>query len=516
MSSPANTFEATAFGQKETTASEKVPAPARREPSRNRPLVVLLGALATVLTLVSNRYGYYHDELYFLVSGKHPAWGYPDQPPLTPLLARLGDALAPGEVWALRVPATVCTVLTVLFVALLVRELGGSLRAELIAAGAFSCSTMVLITGHVLGTSTTDLTFVAALSWLLCRLIRTGNDRLWLIIGLVLGVGLLNKMTLALWVFAVLVALVLVGPRRIMYSRWFLVSAVLSLALWTPYLLWQAQHDWPQLTMASVLREQAAQGGSLGLLPYQVVVGPLLLPLCVAGGVWLWRSFRVFAVTFIVFAALLMITGGKATYLASAYPAVFAGAGIAADHWLRKRQRAITLYGVLALSLLIAAPLGLPLLPERTAVAYGKALTVDQARSQLGWPELADSVARAMNQLSPAERSRAVIYTYSYGQAAALERYGPARGLPSAYSGHNGFANWGPPPDSADIAVVVDGFRRTGPSDVPEWTRQACQTLTQAGAVEAPTATRERGKPIWICQLREPWSTLWPHLTRLG
>ncbi|QNE19106.1 glycosyltransferase family 39 protein [Kribbella qitaiheensis] len=502
------------------TASEEVglSAPVRREASRNRPLLALLGGLATVLTLVSNRYGYYHDEMYFLVSGQHPAWGYPDQPPLTPLLARLGDALAPGEVWALRIPATVCTVLTVLFVALLVRELGGARRAELIAAGAFSCSTMVLITGHVLGTSTTDLTFVAALSWLLCRLIRTGNDRLWLVIGLVLGVGLLNKMTLALWVFAALIALVLVGPRRIMHSRWFLVGGLVAAAFWTPYLLWQANHDWPQLTMASALRAQAAQGGSLGLLPYQVVVGPLLLPLCVVGGVWLWRTrqYRVFAVTFIVFTALLMATGGKATYLASAYPAVFAGAGIAADRWMRSRRRALTLYGVLGLSLLIAAPLGLPLLPERTAIAYGKMLGVDQARSQSGWPELADSVARATNQLSPAERSRAVVYAYSYGQAAALQRYGPARGLPQAYSGHNGFGYWGPPPDSSDIAIVVDGFRRTGPGDVPEWTHQACQTLTRAGTIEAPTATREKGKPIWICQLREPWSALWPQLIRLG
>ncbi|MEU0089583.1 glycosyltransferase family 39 protein [Kribbella sp. NPDC006257] len=502
------------------TASEEVglSAPVRREPGRHRPLLALLGGLATVLTLLSNRYGYYHDEMYFLVSGQHPAWGYPDQPPLTPLLARLGNALAPGEVWALRIPATVCTVLTVLFVALLVREMGGSRRAELLAAGAFSCSTMVLITGHVLGTSTTDLTFVAALSWLLARLIRTGNSRLWLVIGVVLGVGLLNKMTLALWVFAALTALVLVGPRRILYSRWFLVAGLVALGLWTPYLLWQANHDWPQLTMASVLREQAAQGGSLGLLPYQVVVGPLLLPLCVAGGVWLWRNrqYRVFAGTFITFTALLMATGGKATYLASAYPAVFAGFGIAADRWMHSSRRELTLYGVLGLSLVIAAPLGLPLLPERAAVSYGNALTVDQARSQIGWPELADSVARAMHQLAPAERSRTVIYAYNYGQASALQRFGPARGLPQAYSGHNGFGYWGPPPDSANIAIVVDGSRRTGPEDVPEWTRQGCAVLTRAGTVENPTPTREKGKPIWICQLRQPWSTLWPHLTRLG
>ncbi|WBQ08276.1 glycosyltransferase family 39 protein [Kribbella sp. CA-293567] len=501
-----------------TASEEAAPAAPARRTDRNRPLLLLLGAVAAVLTLLSNRYGYYHDEMYFLVSGQHPAWGYPDQPPLTPLLARLGDAVAPGEVWAVRIPATICTVLTVLFVALMVRELGGSRRAELIAAGAFSCSTMVLITGHVLGTSTTDLAFVAALSWLLCRLIRTGDTRLWLVVGPVLGVGLLNKMTLALWVFAVLVALVCVGPRRIMFSRWFLVAGLVALAFWTPYLLWQADHDWPQLTMASALREQAAQGGSLGLLPYQVVVGPFLLPLCVAGMVWLWRSsqFRVFTVTFVVFAGLLMLTGGKATYLAGAYAAVFAGAGLAVDHWMRSRSRALTLYGVLGLSLLLAAPLGLPLLPVRTAISFGNALTVDQARSQSGWPELADSVADAMEQLTPAERSRAVVYASSYGQAAALQRFGPSRGLPQAYSGHNGFATWGPPPDSADIAIVVDGYRRTGPGDVPDWTQQACRTLGQAGVVAAPTATREKGKPIWLCHLRQPWSALWPRLTRLG
>ncbi|WP_185442609.1 ArnT family glycosyltransferase [Kribbella qitaiheensis] len=484
------------------------PTSVRRE--SNRPLLVLLGLVATVLTLVSNRYGYYNDEMYFLVSGRHPAWSYPDQPPLTPLLARFGDSLAPGQVWALRIPATVCAVLTVLFVALLVREMGGSRRAELIAATAFSCSTMVLITGHVLRTSTTDLCFAAALSWLLSRLIATRNHRLWLVIGLVLGIGLLNKMLLALWVFAVLVALILVGPRRILHSRWFLAACLIATALWTPYLSWQANHDWPQLTMASVLRAQA-----LGLLPSQVIVGPLLLPLCVAGLVWLWRSqFRLFAVAFIVFAALLMATGGKATYLAGAYPGVFAGAGIAADQWVRSRRNALALYGVLGLSLLIAAPIGLPLLPERTAVSLGNALGFDQARGQSGWPAVADAVARAMNQLTPAERSRTVIYTYSYTQASAIQLFGPARDLPPAYSGHNGFAYWGPPPDSADIAVVVDDS--SSPEEVPEWTRQACQSLEPAAMVETPIATRERGRLIWICHLREPWSTLWPHLTRVG
>ncbi|WP_350277762.1 glycosyltransferase family 39 protein [Kribbella sp. HUAS MG21] len=489
--------------------------PVRRDTPRNRPLLILLGVLAVALTAVSGRYGYYHDEMYFVISGRHPAWGYPDQPPLTPLLARLADAVAPGQVWALRIPATVCTVLTVAFTALSVREMGGSRRAELLAAAAISCSSLVLITGHVLGTSTTDLCFTAALTWLLTRLIRTGNQRLWLVIGVVLGVGLLNKVMLALWAFAAVVALVLAGRRRLLHSRWFFGAGVVAVALWSPYLVWQAQHGWPQLGMASALRAKGSLGGAAGMLPYQIVIGPLLLPLCVVGLVWLWRGpFRVFALTYVVFALLLMATGGKATYLSGAYPAVFAGAGIAVDRWIRTRRRSLTVYGALGLSALIAAPLGLPLLPERAAVAAGSAMGIDQARSQLGWPEVADAAARALNQLSPDERSRAVVYADNYGQASAIEFYGPARGLPQVYSGHNGYALWGPPPDSADIAVVIDGDRRTG-AEVPDWTRQACESLTRAATIETTVATRERGKPVWICDLREPWSVLWPRLTRL-
>jgi 4-amino-4-deoxy-L-arabinose transferase-like glycosyltransferase len=249
----------------------EVRSPVRR--GVNRPLLILLGLLAAVLTVLSNRYGYYNDEMYFLVSGRHPAWGYPDQPPLTPLLARLGDALAPGHVWALRIPATASAVLTVLFVALSAREMSASRRAEFLAAAALSCSTLVLITGHVLRTSTTDLCFTAALTWLLCRLIRTGNDRLWLVIGLVLGLGLLNKMLLAFWALAVLIALLLVGPRHILTSRHLPAAALIATALWTPYLLWQANHDWPQFKMASVLR---TQGSPVDVLTQQLIIGPLL------------------------------------------------------------------------------------------------------------------------------------------------------------------------------------------------------------------------------------------------
>ncbi len=478
----------------------------------SRPLLVLLGLLAVVLTVLSNRYGYYNDEMYFLVSGKHPAWGYPDQPPLTPMLARLGDALAPGQVWALRLPATASAVLTVLFVALSAREMGASRRAELLAATAFSCSTLVLITGHVLRTSTTDLCFTAALTWLLCRLIRTRNDKLWLVIGLVLGVGLLNKMLLALWALAVLAALLLTGPRRILHSRWLPPAALLATAFWTPYLLWQANHHWPQFEMASVLR---TQGSPIDVLTQQLIIGPLLLPLCIAGATWLWRTqYRFFTLAFIAFAALLIATGGKATYLAGAYPALFAAAGIATDHWLSTRRRTVLLYGVLGLSLLAAAPVGLPLLPERAAVDYGNALGFDQARGQSGWPAVADATAAAMHQLTPAERDRAVVYAYSYTQASAIELFGPERGLPTAYSGHNAFANWPRPPDSADIVLIVTDS--TSAIDAPAWTYRACDTIGPSATVATPIATRERDRVIWTCHLREPWSALWPRLARIG
>jgi 4-amino-4-deoxy-L-arabinose transferase-like glycosyltransferase len=477
-------------------------------------------AVAAALVATSARYGYHRDELYFLVAGRdHPAWGYPDQPPLAPLIVGLMDRIAPGSVAVFRLPSALAAAVSVVLAALLAREFGGGRRAQLLAAAGVAVSAVTLVTGHFVTTTTFDVLFSAALCWLVARAIRVGDGRLLAPAGLLLGVGLLNKDLVGVLAVALLVAIALVGPRWMLRSRWLLVGAVAATLLGLPYLLWQGAHGWPQVTMARQIAGGDDQGGRLGFLPFQLVlVSPFLAPVWVAGLVRLFRGtegrpFRAFGVMYLVLAAGYLATGGKAYYLAGAYPVLLASGAIAVDGWLRRgagRLRATLLAVAIGLSAVVGAVVGLSVLP---ASRLGPVLAVNpDAGEMVGWPELTAAVAAAWYGLPESDRARAVVLTANYGEAGALQRYGPQRGLPRPYSGHNGFADWGVPPDPATVAVVL-GYR---PQRLVGSVFARCE---QVGRVDNGQGVdnEEQGGPVLVCRdpLR-PWSSMWPDLRHLG
>ncbi len=249
------------------------------------PLLGLAGAVALLLIVFAGRYGYHRDELYFLRAGRELAFGYVDQPPLTPLLARAMDELRPGSLVALRLPSALAAGLLVLITGLIAREFGGGRAAQLLAAACMAVSSILLITGHLLSTTTVDLLAWAALSWLLVRALRDGGPA-WLLAGVVAGVALQNKVQPAFLLAAVVLGVLAVGPRRSLASVWPWLGGGVALALWAPNLVWQAANGWPQLELA-----EAIAAGSSGtsepwylFLPFQLVlVSPLLVPVWALG-----------------------------------------------------------------------------------------------------------------------------------------------------------------------------------------------------------------------------------------
>lgn len=161
------------------------------------PLLALAGLVALVLIALAGGYGYHSDELYFLVAGDHLAWSYPNQGPVTPLIARAMNELAPGSLTALRIPSALMTAGTIFVTGALAREFGGGRRAQLIAASCAAVASVVLVVGHLLSTTTFDLLAWALITWLTVRIIRTGETRLWLVVGLITGLALLNKPLIA-------------------------------------------------------------------------------------------------------------------------------------------------------------------------------------------------------------------------------------------------------------------------------------------------------------------------------
>ena len=296
------------------------------------PVAGVAGCVAAVLVAMAGRYGYHRDELYYLAAGRHLAWGYPDQPPLVPLLARLSWQVAPGSVVVLRLPSAFAAAVVVAVAGLLARELGGQRAAQLVAAASMAVASLLLGAGHLLSTTTFDLLAWALLLWLVVRVLRTGNQRLWLVVGVVAGIGLLNKDLVAFLMAAVVAGIAVAGPRRIFASPWLWIGGTLAVVLWAPYLLWQARHGWPQLEVS-----RAIAAGSSGtsapralFVPEQLgLVSPFLAPIWIAGLVRLFRDpalrwCRAVGWAYVLLAAVFLALGGKPYYLGGMFPVLLA------------------------------------------------------------------------------------------------------------------------------------------------------------------------------------------------
>jgi 4-amino-4-deoxy-L-arabinose transferase-like glycosyltransferase len=485
------------------------------------PVTAIAAGLAGLLVAFSGRYGYHRDELYFLAAGRHLAWGYPDQPAFVPLLARLMSGLAPGSLVVLRLPSAVAAAALVLLTALIARELGAERRAQVIAAACIAVAPLVIGSGHLLSTTTFDLPAWALATWLVLRILRTGDDRLWLAVGLVTGAGLFDSDLIALLMLSVVAGLVIAGPRRPFRSPWLYAGGAIALALWAPYLAWQASHGWPELAIA---RSIAAGGSGTSaprwqIVPFQLVlVGVWLSPVLVAGLVALLRGgalrwCRALGVAYLVLIGVVTVTGGKPYYLGGLAPLLLAAGAQPALDWLRRgRQRLRAALAAAAVTLtLTALPVTLPVLSVASVHATPITALNYDAGETIGWPAYVREVAAVYRALPAPERSSAIVLASNYGEAGAVQRFGPADGLPAAYSGHNGFWYWGPPPAWATTAVAV-GFGQQALAPV-------CGSLRLAGHLDNHVGVHddEQGAPVWVCgSLRGSWRALWPRLRAFG
>lgn len=475
----------------------------------------LVSAATTVtLVLLAGRYGYHRDELYFLLAGRHLDWGYVDQGPLVPALARLLDTIAPGNLVVLRTPSALLAGVAVLLVAAIARELGGGRGAQTFAAVLAALSGIVLASGHLLSTTTVDLLVWLAAVWCAVRLLRTGDSRWALGIGLALGVGMLSKLLPALLAVGLIAGVLIAGPRRLLRDRWVLAAAGVAVLLAAPNLIWQAAHGFPQLGVAASISDgDSSYSGRVDALTLQfVIISPYAVPIWIAGLVALlrrpaWRAYRAVGWAWLVVVGIVLIAGGKGYYDAPLLLVLTAAGVLVTIAWASRGsirlRRGLLVLGVVPF-LLPNIVLLLPVLPAERLPGFVVDVNYDSGET-IGWPAFADSLAAVHSGLSPEERSRAVILTGNYGEAGAVARYGPARGLPRAYSGHNSMVDFGRPPADADVVIAV-GWERPDPLNA--W----FETCTLAGRVDQQVEVEndENGGPIHVCRgLRRPWAQIW-------
>jgi len=486
-----------------------------------RPVLIVAGALAALLIAFSSRYGYHRDELYFIACGRRLAWGYPDQPPLVPLLAKLMTGIAPNSVVVLRLPAALASAALVVLTGLIAREFGAQRSAQVLAAAAVAVAPLVIGAGHLLSTTTFDLPAWALITWLVVRILRTGDQRLWLWVGIAAGVGLFDSDLVAFLLMAIVVGLAVTGPRRAFGSPWLYIGGVIALAMWAPYLAWQARYGWPELAISRSI----ANGGSGSstprweLLPFQIgLLGPALSPMWITGLVRLFRGGalswgRALGVAYVVLAVVFIATGGKAYYLGGMFPVlVGAGAQPAAD-WLRRGRataRAWLLAAAFALTL-TALPVTLPVVPAAELHDTPIVAVNYDAGETLAWPAYAAEIASVYRSLPAAQRSAAIVLGSNYGESGAVDQFGAADGLPHAYGVQNAYWYWGPPPSSAAVVVAV-GFDRGQLTPVCGRLRLAAHLDNHLGVNDD-----EQGAPVWVCtDRRRQWTATWRGLRDLG
>ncbi len=425
--------------------------------------LTIAGCVFAILLAFAGRYGYHRDELYFLEAGRHLAWGYPDQPPFVPLLARLMDDLAPGSVTVLRLPSAIAAAAIAPLTAALTRQFGGERNAQLLAAGSIAVSVVLLGAGHTLNTTTFDLLAWVLILLLVVAILRGGDERMWLAVGLLAGAGLLDSDLVAFLLAALLGGIAIAGPRRTFRSPWLWAGGIVAAAMWAPYLVWQARHGWPELTVSRGIAN-GASGTSTPrwlFLPEQLaIVSVFLAPVWIAGLVRLFRApplrfARAIGWAYVLLAVVFVIAGGKVYYIAGIYPLLLAAGAQPTLSWMRRGRRRLrrgALALALSLSALASVVIELPVTPIRdlhnTSFEYDIGETV-------AWPTYVREIATAWNGLPASVRAHAAILTSNYGEAGAVDRYGPALALPPAYSGHMGFWYWGPPPASATSVLGV-------------------------------------------------------------
>ncbi|WP_201776274.1 ArnT family glycosyltransferase [Streptacidiphilus melanogenes] len=512
-----------------TSAQASVPGPAPEsstsgrppngcEPFALRPVAIIAGVLTLALLATSARYGYYGDELYFLAAGKHPAWGYVDQPPLVPLLSHALDSLAPGNLVVLRLPATLLSGAGVVLCALITRELGGQRRAQLLAAGAFAVSPIVVVFGHLLITPTLDVFFWTLISWLLVRWIRLRDDKLLLWLGLAAALGLQNKYLVGVFLLALLVAVAAVGPRGLLTRPALWVAGVFTVLATTPSLLWQAQHGWPQSQMTSVIAAEDDRlfGGQALFLPLALAFAgfPLMILLC--AGLWRLlrmeelRTYRFLGWAAVGTTAFFLVTDGRQYYVAGLFPVLWAAGAVSLQHRPAARGWRWAFSRVAFVISALVAVAELPLYPLGSTTGALQAVNF-AAADTIGWPQLSRTVAVAYRALPADEQRRAIVVADTFWAEGALERYGPALGLPKAYSPQRGAWYFGPPPDTAAVVLYVGGDEAK--------LRTEFASVRQVGTVDNGYGVKnsQQGKPLWLCQgPHTPWSELWPSLRELA
>ena len=504
-------------------------------------LVVLLLALANFLLHLyfNNRYGYFRDEFNYMACGDHLAWGYVDHPPLIPFLIRLSRLLLGDSLRSIRFIPALASSLLIVQTAAIARKLGGRRYALLLSAICALIAPQYLSNGSLLGTNCLEPILWMGCAYFAILAIQRNDPRYWLWFGVVAGIGLEEKYSIALFGLGLVVGLLLTEQRRVFLNKWIWLGGFAALLIFLPNVLWNIKYDWPFLQLIRAIRAEG-RDVVLGPFPYffqqTLLVNPLTAPIWLVGFFALLFSmrlkpYRALGWCYVVCYTAFFVLHGKNYYLAPVYPMLLASgavviesaihrAGNVSPHW-QGLKLAIVL--VLLASGAHLAPVVVPVLSPDGFLAYTKYLTFklpvmehSHARAalpqwysdQFGWKEIADEAAVAWNRVPAAERRDCGIFAQDYGQAGAIDFFGRRQGLPPALSGHQTYFLWGPRGYSGNCMIVLDDRR--------EVLERLWEHVEYVGTSADNPYALEKQIDVFLCKGAKfgTLTQLWPQLKR--
>jgi len=480
-------------------------------------IAIALGRLL-VHVLTNGHYGFHRDELATLDDARYLAWGYVAYPPVTPFLARVALELFGASAAGLRSLGAVAQCAAIVLTGLMAHELGGRRWAQAAAALAVAIAPVSILWGALFQYSGLDYLWWVLAAYCAARLLRTEDPRWWLGIGVAIGLGMMTRYTMGFLALGITGGVLLTPARRDLLSKWLWMGVAASLLIFLPNLIWQIQHNFISLDFLRFLHARDVRiGRADGFLIQQLFVPANLftVPLW-AAGLWFYfatpprKRYRLLGWMFVIPFVLFAAAKGREYYTAGSYPLLFAGGAVWGERWIASRR------WLAASALLLGAAFGAILVPIGSINSWWwnhLASRVDDFREEVGWPELVETIAGIRDTLPAKVRPGLGILAGNYGEAGAINLYGPEYGLPKAISGVNSYwlRGYGDPPPRT---LIVVGLSHAALDPYFENCEVAGHVTNRYGVKNEET--REH-PDIFVCRgWRQPWPEFWKQFRRYG
>jgi Dolichyl-phosphate-mannose-protein mannosyltransferase len=497
----------------------------------------------------NNRYGYFRDEFDYMSCGDHLQWGYVDQPPLIPFLIHICRAVLGDSLRSVRFIPALASSLLVVQTAVLARELGGRRYAVLLSAVCAVIVPQYLSNGSLLGTNCLEPNLWMGCVYFFILAVRKNDPRYWLWFGVVAGLGMEEKYSIAVFGMGIVVGLLLTAQRRVFLDKWIWLGGLAAFLIFLPNLLWNIHYGWPFVQLIHNIKADGRDvvlGPAQFLLQQLLLVNPLTAPIWLRGlfGLLFWsrlKPYRALAWCYLVCYAVFFGLHGKTYYLAPVYPMLLAAGAVVLESALDRSPLAASaldrkhsagprlqwLKPVIVVLLLAngvyLSPIVVPILSPDRFLAFAKSLpfklpVMEHAHAraalpqwyadQFGWQEIVDETAVAWNRLAPEERKDCGIFAQDYGQAGAIDFLGRRDGLPASLSGHQTWFLWGPRGYSGNCLIVLD--------DRKERLEQLFNQVEFVGTSAPSPYALEQQIDVYICRGAKfgTLTELWPQLKR--